>query len=247
VKCESVREALSATLDSEDPGVEPALLDAHLAGCAACAAWYDQASRVDRLARIAPVTTPEVTAEDLAARVLAQVALPRRSHRRRALALALALNVVAVAQLVLGVVALFAPLGTPIGDLIHMDHETAAFNLAFGVILLLVALNGRHARTMVPVLATFIAVHGTGSLIDLANGTVGPAHLATHLPVIAGLILTAAIGINRRPDPGLDTAHTPDPRSAATDQALTDQSEADPAAPSHKPRPAPPAAHRKAG
>lgn len=240
VKCEIVREALSATLDSED-GVEPALLDAHLAGCAACAAWYDQAARVDRLARIAPVTAPEVKTEDLAAQVLAQVTLPRQSRWRWALALALALDVVAVAQLILGVVALVVPLGTPIGDVIHMDHETAAFNLAFGVILLLVALNGRRAIIMIPVLAIFIVVHGAGSLIDLANGAVGPAHLATHLPIVAGLLLTVAISRNNRPDPGMDTAHTPE----AASYAQTNQNQAGLAVPAHQSPPAPPAAYRR--
>lgn len=245
VKCEIVREALSATLDGEDPGVASALLDAHLADCTACSTWYDQAARVDRLARITPVTTAAVTADDLAAQILAQVTLPHRSHRRRTLALALALNIVAVTQLLLGLLALVTPPGTPIGDMIHMDHETAAFNLAFGVILLLVALNGRRATIMIPVLATFILVHGTGSLIDLANGAVGLAHLATHLPIIAGLILTVAISINNRPDPGLDTAHTPETRTGTTSYAPTDQNQANPTTPSHQPRPAPPAAHRK--
>jgi predicted anti-sigma-YlaC factor YlaD len=242
VKCEIVREALSATLDGEDPGVESAVLDAHLTGCPRCAAWYDQAARVDRLARIAPVTAPEVTSDEVAARVLAQVTLPRRRRGRWALALALVLDVVAMAQLILGMVALLVPLGTPLGDLIHMDHETAAFNLAFGVILLLVALNGRRATIMIPVLATFIVVHGTGSLIDLANGAIGIAHLATHLPILAGLILTVAISRHSRPDPGLDTAHTPEPHPEATGYTLTDHSQTGPQS-----RPAPPAAYRKTG
>lgn len=241
VKCEIAREALSATLDGEDPGVESALLDAHLAGCAACTAWYEKAARVDRLSRIAPVAAPEVAVEDLVTRVLAQVALPRRSRWRRALTLAL--GVVAVAQLVIGVVTLFFPLGMAMGGMAHMDHETTAFNLAFGVILLLVTLNGHRARTMIPVLATFVGVHAIASMFDLAAGAVGLAHLATHLPIAVGLILVVAIGRNRRPDPGLGTANTPEP----TGDAHTDLSRSGPAVSSHRPRPAPPAASRRAG
>ncbi len=36
MQCEHCREALSALLDDEDPGVDLHLVDRHLAGCVAC-------------------------------------------------------------------------------------------------------------------------------------------------------------------------------------------------------------------
>jgi predicted anti-sigma-YlaC factor YlaD len=134
------------------------------------------------LARMAPVAASERAAEDLAARVLAEVTLPRRSRWRPALTRAM--GVVAVIQLALGVAALFGPVGMPVGDLIntHVDHEATAFNLAFGVILLLMAVNGRRASTMIPVLATFVGVHAIASLIDLVDGAVRPAHWPLTYP-----------------------------------------------------------------
>src|SRR6266511_2568191 len=51
--CDQYRESASARLDGEEPGLPDAALDAHLAGCRACAAWCAAAQRVTRLARIA--------------------------------------------------------------------------------------------------------------------------------------------------------------------------------------------------
>ncbi|HEY6425476.1 MAG TPA: zf-HC2 domain-containing protein [Pseudonocardiaceae bacterium] len=62
VDCMQWREALSARLDGEDSGVEPGAIDAHLAICAACSGFVDDAARVTRLARMAVVTpAPDVT------------------------------------------------------------------------------------------------------------------------------------------------------------------------------------------
>jgi predicted anti-sigma-YlaC factor YlaD len=61
----------------------------------------------------------------------------------------------------------------------HMDHESAAFNVALGVLLLSVALNTRRAVTRVPVLASFVGVLAIASVFDLADGAVALARLAT--------------------------------------------------------------------
>jgi predicted anti-sigma-YlaC factor YlaD len=46
VMCADVRVAMSARLDREEPGLAPDVIDAHLAGCAACAAWQAGAARL---------------------------------------------------------------------------------------------------------------------------------------------------------------------------------------------------------
>lgn len=197
--CDIAREALSARLDGEEPGVDSGDVDRHLAGCAGCEAWYQRVAALDRLARIAPAEEPR---PDLGAVILAQVALPRRGRWRRLMIVALML--VALAQLAIGLASLFVPLGMPAGmDMsVHMDHETAAFNLAFGVILLLVGRNTRRAATQVPVLASFVAVLAVASVIDLADGNVDLARLVTHLPVVLGLVLTVALSRQPHIDSG---------------------------------------------
>ena len=61
--CDALREALSARLDGEDPGVDDAALDAHVAGCRACRAWAEDAAALHRLVRVrAADPVPDLTA-----------------------------------------------------------------------------------------------------------------------------------------------------------------------------------------
>ncbi len=53
VDCTQCKEALSARLDGEDSEAERDALDVHLASCAACHRFADDAARVNRLARTA--------------------------------------------------------------------------------------------------------------------------------------------------------------------------------------------------
>src|SRR5437763_130559 len=156
MQCPVYREALSARLDGEPLGVPERALDAHLAGCASCAAWADDAALVTRRARLA--TAPAVP--DLTVRVLQ--ALPQELPGARAAArarlvdtaLRLALLAIGVAQagiswpvLVNGAGAMSAP--------VHMAHETGAWNLGLAAAFLAVAAAPRLAAGALPVLGTF--------------------------------------------------------------------------------------------
>jgi predicted anti-sigma-YlaC factor YlaD len=79
-----------------------------------------------------------------------------------------------------------------------MDHEVAAFDLALGVVLLLVARDATRASTQVPVLASFLVVLAGASVFDLVEGNVGWSRLATHLPVAIGFALTLIL--SRQPE-----------------------------------------------
>lgn len=190
--CTSVRESLSAAMDGEDAGsADPPAVKAHLRGCARCREWVADVRRIDRTARLAPV--PE-TAPDLVAGVLAQTGLPRTGRRIRVLRLALC--VTAIAQIVVGLAGLVGTVGVSMHGMSmampsHMSHELVAFNVAFGVVLLVVAARAERARAQVPTLVAFVAVLGVVSVIDLADGAVGWVRLATHIPIVVGLILTA--------------------------------------------------------
>lgn len=64
VDCTQCKEALSAQLDGEESPAERGAIDAHLAICAACRWFVDEAARVTRLARTTVVTqTPDLTVE----------------------------------------------------------------------------------------------------------------------------------------------------------------------------------------
>ena len=51
-ECDRAREAISARIDGEDPGLPDDALDAHLATCAACREWQQRAHAVTRRARL---------------------------------------------------------------------------------------------------------------------------------------------------------------------------------------------------
>lgn len=189
MNCAAAREALSALLDDEDPGVDPDAVRAHVDDCPDCVRWYEDAERLGRPLRVSPV---EETGPDIAEAILQQVELPRRGRWRRPLRTALI--VAAVAQLCVGLAAVFEPLAMPgMNDMAHMNHEEAAFNLAIGVVLLIVGINPRAARHHLPMLAILVGVLGISSVFDLAQDAVEWARLATHIPVLLGLVLTAAL------------------------------------------------------
>src|SRR5262245_3184698 len=108
--CTTCRELLSAVLDGETTAAERAATDQHLAGCRACRAWSDAASRVHRLVRLRPAET----VPDLAPAILAK-AHPPNAGRWEWIRTALA--VVALTELVLSVPALF---GVDAGASVHV-------------------------------------------------------------------------------------------------------------------------------
>ena len=158
-------------------------LDGHLASCADCAGWAEDAARVTRLTRMDARPVPDVSAQ-----VTAKVALPARQVTRRRRWLRGALLLVGLAQFGVG---LPAVIGQSIGMTMsaHAAHEGAAWNLAIGAAFVAVAFLPRRAAGLIPLLATFLLVLGALSVRDLVAGSVGIERLATHAVALAGLLL----------------------------------------------------------
>ncbi|HVV10961.1 zf-HC2 domain-containing protein [Amycolatopsis sp.] len=200
--CTTAREAISATLDGEDPGVEPAALEAHLSRCPACVWWGDEAAAVSRLVRIEQATdTPDVTEE-----VLAGFAPPRRSGPIDWPRWALVFTAISQFSIVVSQLFLPQPMGSDglVDPGSHMEHEAVAFNFAVGVVLLWVAARPGRARSQLPVLCSFAGVLVVLSLFDIVQGTVGWYRLVGHVPLLLGVVCTALLGGRglRRPRPG---------------------------------------------
>ncbi|HJQ48513.1 MAG TPA: hypothetical protein VJ870_19645 [Amycolatopsis sp.] len=235
--CVTAREAISATLDGEDPGVEPAMLDAHVTTCVNCAAWQHDGAAVSRLVRIEPAgASPDVTREVLDRFVAPPKPTPLDWPRW-------ALGFAVVSQFSIVVSLLFLPrpmsAGMPVAPNTHMEHEAVAFNLALGIALLWVAARPGRARSQLPVLVSVTAVLLVLSLLDAVQGNVGWARLASHLPLLLGVVCTALIG--RRggswPWPGNhastefpERTDAADPRREVPDAARTTQRRRPPAA-----------------
>jgi predicted anti-sigma-YlaC factor YlaD len=200
MRCEDCRDAISARLDGEDPGVEAGAVERHLDGCAACRAFSDRAAHVTRLARIRSAEdVPDVLPGLLAALDAGESRPPpRRTWRtigRDAVRAALA--VLAVGQLALALSGIVAALGTPVGtdqmggaSMTHFSHESAAWNLAIGVAFGWAASGGaRRTGGLVPVIGAFVALLVALSTLDVLAGNVSAGRLVGHLPVILGLVL----------------------------------------------------------
>jgi predicted anti-sigma-YlaC factor YlaD len=190
--CTACREELSAELDGEgDPARRPDVR-AHLAACADCAEWREQAAVVTRLTR----TAPAEAGPDLVAVVLPAAPRPRRWR----LGARVALMAVGVGQIVLGVLSLVGVGGHGAGtvmlggaDMAHMSHETAAWNLALGAAFVAGAWWTRHLSGLLPVLGAFIVVLGVLSGLDLAAGRVEPDRVATHALLLVGFALAVLV------------------------------------------------------
>lgn len=235
-----MREALSAELDGEDPGIPAAVTRRHLAACGACRGWHTQVVRLTRRARVTPV--PDA-GPDVAGRVLAAVRLPPRHRGWCWRGLRAGLLLVALAQVGIGMASLLTPLGLGLGMAAgaHMDHEEAAFNLAFAAALLLVAARPRWALAQVPLLASFVLVLAVASIFDLTAGAVGWARLATHAPIVLGLVLATALHRSRQPQPGPATRTFPEWDESPSGDAWSDVAE-----PGPEQQPPPPAARHDA-
>ena len=134
--CERVREAISALVDGEDPGVDVRLVEAHVRSCPGCRAFR---TSIEQLPRVGVVgVAPQMP--DLSRRVTKLSALADRAGTWSTVRLVLA--VVAVQILVFSVPSLAAR--DEHGLAAHDSRHLGAFTVAYAVALLVVAV--RPAR-----------------------------------------------------------------------------------------------------
>lgn len=219
VECSVCREAVSARLDGEESPATPAEVERHLAECDECRAWESRAAALSRELRVRAVpSTPDLTASVM------QV-LPAPAVRRWPRVL---LGVVAVAQIVLGVLQLLGPSGHE-AMAGHLFHESTAWNLALGAGFGWAAWRVRAGVGMLPVLGAFLTVLTFVSVHDLITGVVSAGRLVSHLPLVAALVLLLVIRHDHRDGdtgpghgirPGENAVTTDDPDEPAPPREL---------------------------
>ena len=196
--CAQIRDALSARLDDEASALAPALVDHHVAGCPACAAWAERAEALHRSVRVREADpVPDLSAAIVAA------ALPARRPATVEVVSAprWALFAVALTQLVLAAPAL---LGDDPGASVHAARELGSFDVALAVGLLVAAWQPARAWGLLPVAAALALVLLGTAALDLVDGrasTVGEAH---HLLDLAGVGLLWVVARDAR-HPGAAT------------------------------------------
>ena len=189
--CDRWREAISADLDGEDPGIDRRVLDAHVARCPDCQA-FAAAAEEDRR-HIAPA--PDVP--DLSRRVRKLAALADRAGRWsvvRVLLIVVAVQIVAMSLPAL-------VMGDEQDTATHAARHLGAFTAAYGVGLLVVAVRPARARTMLPVAAVLAGALVITAVVDLVNGRIPLVSEAQHLPEVLSVVLVwmLAVPVPRRP------------------------------------------------
>ena len=187
MNCLSAREAISARIDGEDPGLPGSALDAHLGSCADCRDWQQRAHELTRRARLGgPFLERDLTAQVLAAVPPAWPG-PRRLARGEGLAQRGGLVAVALAQLAITVPLLI--LGHDHDAGAHAAHELGSFDLALAIAFAVGAIR--------PALSAGLAwpcgAAATGLVVtavaDLIGGQTIGADEAQHLIAVAGAAL----------------------------------------------------------
>jgi predicted anti-sigma-YlaC factor YlaD len=209
MRCDQVREALSARLDGEESRDEAARTDTHLVTCAACRSWYDGAALVTRLARTSVATEPAPPIDV----TVALAAAPGRGWARTGRGLRVLLGLLGFAQFVLGVTQI-ASLGLHAGSgsadgmsSDHLLHESAAWNVAIGAGYLWIALRRARPAGLLPILTAFVGVLMLLSITDLVTGEVIATTLLMHAFVVAGYVVLLLLR-----HPGFDTITPPGKR-----------------------------------
>ena len=203
MSCEHWQAALSARIDGEDMGVEPRLLDAHLARCATCRQFESALEGTMRSARLEP------------AEAMADISGPisrvaAATDRAAALSIPRALlSVVAVEVLLLALKALV--LGSGTDTFAHATRHLGAFSFAYGVGLLVVVVRPARARAMLPVAAVLAGAVAITAVVDMATGTAPLLGETIHLPELFSVLLIWLLAV-------------PGPRRAARAEKRSDRS-----------------------
>jgi predicted anti-sigma-YlaC factor YlaD len=182
MECDRAREAISARIDGEDPGVPDDAIAAHLAGCAACRDWEQRAHVLTRRTRLGGA----VLEQDLTERVLTALPPSRRGRRLR-VSLRGALLVVAIAQVAVTVPLLI--LGHDRDASAHAAHELGSFDLALAIAFIVGAAKPRLSAGLA--WPCGIAAGGlvATAVIDMIAGQTFGVDEAQHLIALAGALL----------------------------------------------------------
>jgi predicted anti-sigma-YlaC factor YlaD len=164
-RCDGYREALSARLDGEAPGVAAAQLDAHLDRCPGCRRWLAAAGGL------------------AGRRELSGAPAPARPQARRLRVWRVALAALAAAQLAVAWAGLVAG-GTHAG---HATRELTSWDLGMAAGFLVLAWLPSRAWGALPVVAVIVALLAGTSAADLAAGRADLGREWVHGLQVAGL------------------------------------------------------------
>ncbi|MFT4082612.1 MAG: copper resistance protein CopC [Nocardioides sp.] len=197
VRCEQIREALSAAHDGESPPLDRRTMTRHLAECRECAAFAASLPGLSALLDTALEAAPPTP--DLAAQVVRRPVEHRLVRRPRAEpVLRGAVALAGLGELVT-TVCLFVHAGH------HEDHaasEATALTVGLCVALLYAALRPRLSPGYLPVLGSATLLMVLASTHDIADGEISLHHELAHIGLVVGFVLLCLLALTQPPDPG---------------------------------------------
>ena len=185
MRCESCRDALSARLDGEDPGISVVDLDTHLAQCGDCRRFSLHLTDLHRVVRVrAAEPVPDLVRSILDA-------APMTTARPEAASAAVGwlrygLVVIGLTMLAVGLPSLVLH---DSGLAIHLTRELSAWDVAFGVGLLFAAWHPAQARGLLPMAAVLAGAQLLGSVIDVTSGRSPLVNEAHHVLELVGVLV----------------------------------------------------------
>ena len=175
MQCDEIREAISAVADGESTPLERSIVDAHIARCAACAAFAGAVEQLDRRLRVRPAeAVPDLSRPIL----MAANPKPSRGLPRYVLLW------VALTELVLAVPAL---LGASRNTSVHTAHELGSWEAALAVGLLVAAWQPRRAAGLLPFALALAGAMVATAAFDIVTGHAPAAGEAPHILDLVGV------------------------------------------------------------
>jgi predicted anti-sigma-YlaC factor YlaD len=184
MRCTRFREAVSARIDGEDPGLPTGEIDAHLAQCPDCRAWADAAAS-PALRSVASPADPDAIDPAFARLVRPTAAAgPVRLGLLSTLEWRVVLAIIGLVQ-----VALAWPGGVLDGGhaSVHLAHELTAWDMGLAAGFLVVAWRPARAWGMLPLVGVLVAAMVVTSGVDFASGHALLGREAVHVLALAGL------------------------------------------------------------
>lgn len=220
MRCEVVRETLSALLDGEQQELPAQQVDAHLASCRSCRRWL-----VGAAAQARRLTTIESGADaqagpDLAAQILAAAGVTsvtagisagsrwsQWGFRRPALIAVGVLQVVMALAQIAGVdFGMVSAHGHGAATGAHLLHESTAWLLALGGAMIAAGIWPAVAVGVAAITGVYALALSGYVAVDAYHGQVTAARIASHVPVLVGLVFALLVARQRTGGSGSSVA-----------------------------------------
>jgi len=199
MQCERCREALSALLDGEDPGLEPSLIDGHLTSCVACRTYERRLADLHRMTRVRQAEPVPDLATGIVAQLEPASAGPSRTDPGSANPHDPVLGWLRSGLTFVGVLIVILSAALLVSNSVENPAHLAAWDLAFGGALLFAAWQPDRARGLLPMALLLVGSMTAASLIEINDGHPATHGLVFHAAELVGVLLLALLARYRRP------------------------------------------------